>query len=174
MKLYFRTVLLGLGLFFLLFGSYLVYERQVPITKVEASQSSDLETPLTSRLIIQGANIDLPIFEGFIKDQNWTTTKEGVSHLSSSVSVGEQGNSVIYGHNWSNLLGNLKQVKPGDEIIVINDRGEKFSYLVHFVTEATPDETHIYQNTTDYRLTIYTCTGFLDSKRLVVTAILGK
>lgn len=171
MKRYFDTVIIGLGLFFLGFGCFLVWERLSPRSLVLAT-SSDPAQPMPISLTIPSLGINLPIFPAKIVGNKWETTKEGLSYLSSSPLPGNLGNSVIYGHNWSNLLGNLDQVKPGDEIIITSSDTNTYRYLVHFVSVVTPDESHIYSNTPDYRLTLYTCTGFLDSKRLVLTAIL--
>jgi LPXTG-site transpeptidase (sortase) family protein len=171
MKRYFDTVILGLGIFFLIFSGYLVFERQTPRNLVFAETSNNkVMSPI--RLIISSIGIDLPILPAQIIDRKWDITKDGVSYLTTTPVPGSQGNSVMYGHNWNNLLGSLEQVKTGDEIEVKNSNGVTHTYIVHFVSIVTPDETHIYNNTSDYRLTIYTCIGFLDSKRLVVTAIL--
>lgn len=171
MKRYFDTLLLGLGLFFLGFGTFLVWERQSPRQLVFALPSdSTIVTPL--RLSIESLGLNLPIYSASVQEGKWALTKHGVSHLSTSPLPGELGNSVFYGHNWSNLLGNLGNAKPGDSINVWLSNGQVVEYRIHFINVVTPDQSHIYRNTPDYRLTLYTCTGFLDSKRLVVTAIL--
>ncbi len=172
MKRYFDTVILGLGLFFLGFGAYLVIERNAPRDIVFASTQESPTVISPSRITISSAGIDLPVYSASIVDRQWDISKEGVSYLSSTPLPGSLGNSVYYGHNWHNLLGDLKKVKPGDLIVVKNNNGDEFIYIVHFVSVVSSNETHIYQNTSDYRLTIYTCTGLLDSKRLVVTGIL--
>lgn len=172
MKKYFDTVILGLGIFFLAFGCYLVYERHSPREIVFASTEPSQTIVTPTRLTISSSGIDLPIYGAEIIDNKWQITTQGISYLSTSPLPGQQGNSVMYGHNWANLLGSLKKVKTGDTIEVKNSDGAVYKYVVHFISVVTPDESHIYGNTADYRLTLYTCTGFLDSKRLVVTAIL--
>jgi LPXTG-site transpeptidase (sortase) family protein len=170
MKRYFDTLFIGLGLFFLGFGSYLVWERESPRHLVFASESS-VATPIA--ISIESLALNLPIYPSSINEGKWETTKDGVSYLATSPLPGELGNSIIYG-NWGNLLGSLELINPGGKINIKMSSGKTLSYIVHFVTVVTPDETHIYGNTPDYRLTLYTCTGFLDSKRLVVTAILER
>ncbi len=171
MKRYLDTVILGLGIFFLGFGTYLVIERHTP-AHVYASVIEPNIKEQPTRLTISSLDINLSIYPALIHDKKWDITKDGVSYLSTSPLPGDHGNSVLYGHNWPTLLGSLKHIQPGDIIEIQNNHGETFSYIVYFVSVVTPDETHIYQNTDDYRLTLYTCTGLLDSKRLVVTAIL--
>lgn len=173
MKRYFDTVILGLGFFFLGFGIFLLSERLSPRTVVFAAVQDSPKVITPTRLTISTAEIDLPVFSASIIDKQWDISREGISYLSSTPLPGRQGNSVFYGHNWHNLLGNLKKVTPGDTIVVTNNNGDQFKYIIHFVSVVSSNETHIYQNTPDYRLTIYTCTGVLDSKRLVVTAILS-
>ena len=171
MKRYFDTVILGLGIFFLAFSGYLAIERTAPRDLVFATTSpSKVVSPI--RLTIDSIGLDLPVLGAKILDGKWDITKEGVSYLVTTPLPGSQGNSVMYGHNWSNLLADLKKIKTGDVIEIKNSDGKSYNYVVHFISTVTADETHIYSNTADYRLTLYTCTGFLDSKRLVVTAIL--
>ncbi|MBP9669945.1 sortase [Candidatus Woesebacteria bacterium] len=170
MKRYFDTVILGLGLFFLAFSGYLLIERNTSRHLVYADTSpTKVVSPI--RLTIKSIGLELPIIGAHIVDSKWDITKDGVSYLVTTPLPGSLGNSVMYGHNWSNLLGDLDRVKTGDTITVQNSDGVSHHYIVHFISVVTPDETHIYTNTPDYRLTLYTCTGFLDSKRLVVTAV---
>lgn len=176
-------LLITLGLISIVLGSALLWQRynpnrlafsrsynvfRRPAGKVGISYNGNLEP---KRLIVPRAGIDLPILSAEIKDGKWESTTEGVSYLSSTPSPGERGNSVLYGHNYSNLLGSLHKVRPGQRIEIIMSDGNKRFFTVAFVSVVTPDQTHILSPSADKRLTIYTCTGFLDSKRLVVTAI---
>ena len=146
----------------------MVWERHTPKTFAAAPQAI-LTTDLPTRLAIPSQGIDLPVYVASITENKWEISPEGVSYLSTSPLPGEPGNSVLYSHNWPNLLGHLKGVKPGD-IIKVWRGAEEFSFIVHFVSTVAPNQTHIYQNTSDTRLTLYTCTGLLDKDRLVVTA----
>lgn len=170
-----HIVLLTLGLLFLGFGCYLVNERVAPrsITFESPAPSIEPGVLLPTRLTIQRIDIDLPIIPAQIIGKRWQTTSAGISYLSTSPLPGNPGNSVMYGHNWSNLLGSLKKAKVGDTILVTKSDGTVVSFTVHFISVVSPDESHIYGNTPDTRLTLYTCTGFLDTHRLVITAILN-
>ena len=116
--------------------------------------------------------MDLEIIPSKITNNTWEATSQGVSHLSSSPIPGEKGNSILYGHNWTNLLGNLTKIKPGAEINIILKNREKKIFIVEYVSIVGPNDTQILADTDDTRITLYTCTGFLDSKRFVVTALL--
>ena len=173
MKRYFDTVIIGLGLFFLGFGCFLVWERNAPkALAVALPPEGSIVKSAPTILRVDSLGLELQVIPARIVDQNWQITKDGVSYLTTSPLPGEQGNSVMYGHNWPAILGGLKHIKVGDQIQVQMSSGQHLTYTVHFVSVVTSDQTHIYANTTDYRLTLYTCTGFLDTKRLVVTAIL--
>ncbi|CAN5201881.1 hypothetical protein BH09PAT2_BH09PAT2_02030 [soil metagenome] len=129
---------------------------------------------LPSRLVIPSANIDLPLVPSSIKDGEWETTDQGVSYLKGGTLPGDRGNSIMYGHNFENLLGPLIRVKTGDDLTVKFSNGEEKTFVVAGIMTVTPDQTHILNDTSDRRITLYTCTGFLDSKRLVIVAIFKK
>lgn len=167
------------GFCLLLFGGYLLWERNDPgrlsfrltdALKHTKTQPKSDKKPLA--ILIPTAKIRLPIYAMDIHNGQWPDTKNGVSYLSSSPLPGDKGNSILYGHDWDSLLGRLWEVKPGDEITVLFPSGPK-KFTVQFKTTVTPDETHVLSQTADNRITIYTCTGFLDSKRLVVVAELA-
>ena len=166
-----------LGVMLIFFSAYLVWQRHTPTrlsfdtTSVgEGSHVSLLNSP--SRIRIERLNIDLPIIGADLEQGKWKATDRGVSYLTSTALPGEMGNSVLYGHNWPNLLGRLVNIKPGDLIEIQSSDGSLRRFRVAYTTTVTPDQTHILAQTDDARLTIYTCSGFLDSKRFVATAIL--
>lgn len=138
----------------------------------EESKIKDVLHP--KKIIIKDLSIDLPIIESEVVDNVWETTDKGASYLASSPVPGEKGNSVIYGHNWASLFGNLVYAHPGQEIeIVYRDNSIK-KFKVIYTSEVTPDTSSILAPTEDKRITLYTCTGFLDSKRFVAVATLSQ
>jgi len=54
--------------------------------------------------------------------------------------------------------------------IYVLTKNEWFSYEVSDVKEVLPNQTEVIKPTDDERLTLYTCSGFADTKRLIVTA----
>jgi len=123
-----------------------------------------------TRIIIAGTPINLPIFPSAINNQSWETTDKGVSYLSMSPVPGEKGNSILYGHNWTSLLGPLTKVKPGQTIrITYKDETHK-TFIVENTAIVSPNDTSILVASKEPMMTIYTCTGLFDSKRFVVTA----
>jgi LPXTG-site transpeptidase (sortase) family protein len=120
---------------------------------------------------IKSINLELPVIGTKIVDGKWETSGEGVSYLSSSPVPGEYGNSVMYGHNWPNIFGRLNKVKTDDVITILYSDGSARDFVVKDVFTVNPRQTHILSPTQDSRLTIYTCTGWFDLKRFVVTAV---
>lgn len=122
-------------------------------------------------LTISDLGITLPIYPAEVTNNKWQTTDKGVSYLTSTPIPGNEGNSVIYGHNWHNLLGNLLKAKIGQQITVVFSDGSKRNFKISFIQEVGPNQTDILKSSSDKRITLYTCSGILDSKRFVVTAI---
>jgi LPXTG-site transpeptidase (sortase) family protein len=167
--------LFTLGLLSLCYSIFLLIERYNPsrisFNNYEEQRHSVAVAHLVPvRLKIESAKINLAIEPATYTKEEWTVTKRGISYLVSSPVPGSPGNSILYGHNWPTLLGNLTKTQPGDIIEITYNDGKKKHFKITGTAIVTPDETHILQNTKDTRITIYTCTGFLDMKRFVVTA----
>lgn len=163
------------GLILLLFGAYLVFQRYSPKTlefsNLQTNQTVNLAV-IPVRITIPSVKIENNVYGAKITNGQWQTTDRGISYLLSSPVPGSKGNSILYGHNWESLLGKLVGIKPGDKIEILMSNGQKRTFVVAFTSIVDPNETHILSQTTDNRITIYTCTGFLDSKRFVATATL--
>ena len=173
---YTGLLLILLGIAGLIFAASFIYQRNTPsrlafrLTEIKSVETTQkIRRPTIIR--IPTLDLELPIVPTKLENSRWQATSEGVSYLTTTPQPGESGNSIMYGHNWPNLLGRLKQVKPGQIIEVLFSDGNKSTFEIAFTTVVTPDQTHILNQTDDRRLTLYTCTGFLDSKRFVVTAI---
>lgn len=127
---------------------------------------------MPAKLIIPALKLELPISPADIRGTRWEASTTGVSHLATSPIPGEVGNSVLYGHNWPNLLGNLPKIKLGQRLGVIFQDGSEKEFTVILTQTVDPNQTGILSPTEDIRVTLYTCAGFLDRKRFVVTAVL--
>jgi LPXTG-site transpeptidase (sortase) family protein len=125
---------------------------------------------LPKQIIIAGTSINLPIVPSTINNQVWETTEKGVSYLTMSPVPGEKGNSILYGHNWTDLLGPLVEVKPGQTIRIKYEDETQKTFLVENTATVSPKDTSILMASNEPMITIYTCTGLFDSKRFVVTA----
>lgn len=128
----------------------------------------ETEKPLVIRASKIGLN--LAIEESKIQNENWDVSKNGASHLVSSSVPGKAGNIVIYGHNTKNIFGNLDSLSIGDEIEVLTRDGKVHKYKIKEKKIVDPSDVEILNPTKNETLTIYTCTGLLDSKRLVLVS----
>lgn len=162
---------------FLVFGLALLSKGMIDFAKrqgivtsqeVIISQVIAIEEP--TKILLPELGIELPIHITEIIDRKWPTSETGVSYIKDSGRLGVSGNLIMYGHNWKNLLGDLNKVKVGDSIILSEQNGTDYSYQVAYIAEVSANDTSILADTVDERLTLYTCSGFLDQRRLVVVA----
>ncbi len=162
------------GIVFILYGCVLLWLRNNPKRLSFNNYTSRINyTPrfYPISVAIPDASIQTPIFPSKLKGEGWEITNKGVSYLVSSPIPGTRGNSILYGHNWPTILGNLENVKTGQKVIILTNTGSKKEFIIKSIAIVTPDQVHVLDPSNDVRITLYTCTGFLDSKRLVVTAV---
>lgn len=176
MRQFFARLFLFTGLLCFIFLGMLVYQRYRPNPlafhgAVFTRELSSTSSTMPIGVKIESVEIDLPIYVSEINGTTWQTSEQGVSYLKSSPLPGEKGNAVLYGHNWPKLLGPLHNVHVGDRISVVYSDKRVITFTVAYITIVSPDQIKILESSDDSRLTVYTCTGFLDSKRLVLTAI---
>lgn len=170
------NILLLISFLSLALLAYLLYQRYNPQNLSFNVSAASQTTPIVITNLqpvgiqINDINVSLPITSAEIINNKWQASTTGVSYLKSTVTPGEKGNSVLYGHNWPNLLGNLKKTKVGDRINIIYSDNSVRNFEIEYLTIVSPNETSILNNSEDNRITLYTCTGFLDSKRLVAVA----
>ena len=157
-------ILSGSGL--ILFGGYNNWAISPP--KIAPDTQKPITRPV--KLYIPKLSKILTVSNGEFVDNRWIVSATGVSYLTSSAPIGANGNSVIYGHNLKNILGDLPTVEIEDKIYVTMDNGDIAKYEVFEKKEILPTQVEILNQSADSRLTIYTCSGFLDQSRFVVIA----
>ncbi len=172
-------ILLGIAVFSLIGVVYEIYIRFNPdnlsfsaIPKNSVSVVS--RSALPTKISLPDLEINLPVIAVEIKNNRWPDTLSGVSYLSSSAIPGEVGNSIFYGHDFPRLLGSLYKAKPGQSILVDVSGGARYKYVVEKIINISPNDVSILLPSDQKQLTLYTCTGFLDTRRLAVIAYLQK
>lgn len=164
----------GFCLIFL--SSLLIYQHFSPqrisfnIDNLNTRPNLEKVDNLPAQIRIKNLGIILPIIPEQLQNGKWQVSDKGVNYLISTPMPGEVGNSIMYGHNWTNLLGKLVKAKPGFEVEVLYPNSITKRFIIDSVVEVSPNQTTILNQTEESRLTLYTCSGFLDSKRLVVSA----
>lgn len=162
------AISLSLSLVSISYGGYLVWQRFTPLS-ASATPNSDSLSPIS--ISIPDLKINAAIYPGAINNYKWDYSTQGISYLTSTPLPGSPGNSVMYGHNWPNLLGNLKKAKPGMDLsITFSDQTVK-RFIIMATAVVSANQIDVINPSTDIHLTLFTCTGFLDRDRLVVTAI---
>jgi sortase A len=145
-------------------------ENKNPI-KINASLYASLDqTNNPVRILIPKAGIDIKVVDSPIIDGYWQLSDNTASYGLGSGHPGAKGNTVIFAHAREGLFYNLKDVKIGD-IIYIFTKDKWYRYQVGTITAVYPNQIEVLQNSTKEVLTLYTCTGFSDEKRLIVTAV---
>jgi LPXTG-site transpeptidase (sortase) family protein len=170
------TILILVGLACFALAGYYTWLRNDPNRLSFKSYHYEQNVPINVkhfpvRITLNNEHIDLPIVPAHVSNNKWQTTQSGASYLLSSPIPGTQGNSVIYAHNWASLFGNLVNVKPGEKVVVAFSDGSKQTFTVNYTQTVSPDQSTILAPSDDKRITLYTCTGWFDSKRFVAVAI---
>jgi len=166
---------------------------------VEVSGFSSVEVAeekIPKRIIIPELTVDLPVKKSRIVGGYWEVFSDSAGWGEGSGLPGETGNQVIFAHAREGLFLPLKEVKNGMRIYVFTEneldlsglpeniaktvsqevgggslrQSNWYAYEVVEIKEVYPNETEVIEPTGDERLTLYTCSGFTDSKRLIVVA----
>lgn len=180
MKLHlsFYRFFVSLGFFLFLVGMVGFVQQYIPRNLIVSAFSQQPQNILPQenthspvKLTMEGIGVDLPIFESHIYDGVWETTSLGVSSLGNPEEAGASGGLILYGHNWSSILGKLAQSQVGQPISVTYADGEKKDYTIQQLATVSPtDSSFIEKESSNETLILYTCVGFLDSERLMVVA----
>lgn len=120
------------------------------------------------KIRIPALSLEIPIKEAAIVNGQWQLFPDHVSWLSTSATPGK-GNVILYAHNYPELFGSLNNLSEG-ATIEVEQYSEWKQYTVSEVSQVKPTDVDSVIST-DNRLTLYTCDGAFDEKRLIVVAI---
>ena len=172
-----------IGLIFVLFAlTLLIFPIHLPKQKInnnnpikinESLYKNQATQNLPIRVLLPKTNIDLNVTPAKIINGYWELSENTASYGDGSGIPGQNGNTVIFAHAREGLFYNLKDVKTGD-IVYIFTKDKWYRYKVIKISAVFPNQTEVIQPTKNQTLTLYTCSGFSDEKRLIVTAILEK
>ena len=171
---------LGIALFIM--GAILLFGRlQAPTpTKSESfsnepviiegfqlGEKKNLETP--KKIVIPTVGIDLEVKEAKVVRGYWEVFADSAAWGEGSGYPGEPGNQVIFAHARVGLFLPVRELK-GDELVYVLTKDKWYLYKVKEIREVYPNQIEVIAPTTDETLTLYTCSGYQDSKRLIVIA----
>lgn len=124
-----------------------------------------------TKIIIPSADINISIEPAEIGFNTWQTSPITASFGLGSALPGTIGNTVIFAHTRPRLFANLGAVHVGDQIHVFTDI-DWFVYEVREIFTVSPEDVSIIKQGQFRELTLFTCTGTKDVRRLVVKAAL--
>jgi len=144
--------------------------KQIPeaeVLSVTETEKEKIQKVSPHAIKIPSVGTDLVIDAGKIVNNNWTLFDDKVSWLATSQVPG-RGNVILYAHNMEHLFGPLKNINIED-IIYLDHENNRYSYEVMSFRTVTPEDVGAVLSNDD-QLTLYTCDGSFDQKRLVVYA----
>lgn len=136
-------------------------------SKLLESKSGDR---IPVKVLIPNSDIDLPVTPSKIVNGYWELSETTASYGLGSGTPGTASNTVVFAHAREELFYNLKNVKVGD-IVYVFTKDKWYRYKVNKITQVYPNQVEVIQPTKKETLTLYTCTGYNDEKRLIVTAV---
>jgi LPXTG-site transpeptidase (sortase) family protein len=139
--------------------------KTVPVSPTPAFIPKSDGPPTAINIPKIGKN--LPIKIATVHGNDWDMFTDAVAWLSTSA-VPNEGNVILYAHDWKTLWRDLYTLKKGDVI----DIQQKDVWRRYAVTESKAVDQHDIQSilSNKNRLTLYTCEGSFDQKRRVVYA----
>lgn len=131
---------------------------------------AETEGTRPTHINIPRLRVDLDIRESSIINGVWQISQDTASHLDSSSGLGGGGNIVVYGHNKTSIFGPIRWLSKGDILELTGEDSKTYTFAVEYTVEVDPDNLEYILAKDSEVLTLYTCTGFLDSKRFVAVA----
>ncbi len=121
-------------------------------------------------IFIPSIGLNLGVIQGGVRNREWILSDDKALYLPTSGKIGEGYNTIIYAHSREKLFGKLEKVKVGDVIDIIDSKGQNFGYRVFNIESVDPtDIDKLYSKDKDI-VTLFTCDGWFDEKRLLVRA----
>lgn len=128
------------------------------------------EQPL--RIIIPEVQIDLEVKKAEVINGYWKVFQDSAGWGEGSGFPGKKGNQVIFAHARKGLFLTLNNIKKEDRIYVHTAK-TWYEYSVVDIKQVTPNQIEVIAPTEDESLTLYTCSGYNDSYRLIIVAKRG-
>ena len=167
--------LIALGIIFV-FGGAGLFKRTnsetfasepVRIEGFVADEASLEKVP--QRIILPELSIDLTVKNSELINGYWQVFTDAAGWGEGSGLPGEPGNQVIFAHARRGLFLPLRDVEIGNKVYVLS-KEKWYQYEVKEIKQVLPTQVEVIAPTEDETLTLYTCSGFADSKRLIVIA----
>lgn len=154
-----------------LLHSYFVWRSlRLSSDEVKVISSQSTSKPVPTHIFIRWF-VDSDIESMSLVNTEWSISPTKTSYLIQSARPGESGNIILYGHNTREILGNIRALKGNEVVSLTSSDGKTHQYKVTEMKETEPDDISWLQPTSTETLTMYTCSGLLDSKRFLIRAV---
>lgn len=120
------------------------------------------------RIVIPSLGIDLPVGVGSYNpsDGSWSIDASKPYYADISVPVNDSnGQTLIYGHNQTQVFAALAAITPGAEADIYTDNGYVFHYTYSSMTKVVPTDMSVFRTDGPPTLVLQTCTGPWDAYR---------
>lgn len=120
------------------------------------------------KIIIPELRISKEILPGIydVPSNSWIVSDIGVHFASLSNPPNDYlGNTLIYGHNNKFTFGPLQYLEAGNIAEVYTENNLKFTYIYKQVVDFDPNDTSIFDYKGKPKLSLQTCTGWLNQIR---------
>src|SRR3990172_6081119 len=141
---------------------------QEPIKAGKEFETNKKESEVV-RIVMPNRNIDLEVNHAKIKQGYWETSEDSASHGEGTANPGEKGNVVIFAHAREGFFYNLKDAKK-DDVVYVMTQDKWYRYKISEIKTVYPNNIETVAPTDNEVLTLFTCSGFFDEKRLIVKA----
>lgn len=137
------------------------------LLKPQTEKSKNKKPPL--RIIMPALGMDVSVREAKVVKGYWEVFGDAAGFGLGSSYPDEVGNQVIFAHAREGLFLPLRNAKLNQQVYVMT-KDYWYSYTITNIKDVLPSQLEVIAPTSDSTLTLYTCTGFADSKRLIVIA----
>jgi len=187
-SLYLKLLPLYIGLAALVASPfYLAHQHRLSVLKVAAAAQTQLNSsnpkPVSLggkpvRIVMPELGIDVPVVNGYYisAQKGWYVAPAAGTYATNTSPINNTGGTtLIYGHWFSYVFGNTKNIKPGDTAIVYTDNNHIFQY--RFTSEVTvnPSDIQVFSHLGGKpTLKVLTCGGTWAQNRRIMTFDLVK
>lgn len=127
---------------------------------------------VANTLVVPSMSVNGVVYEGKSAD----TLDNGIWRIPGTSTPDKGGNTVLAAHRWKwgpqsgKSFYDIDKMNVGDQL-TINWDGKDYTYQVSNITTVTPDKVDILKNTSESKLTLFSCAPLFSSKyRIVVEA----
>jgi len=147
--------------------NYSFRDEPIDVRGFEVPEVVEMSAP--SRIEVADISVDLPVKLAKIVEGYWEVFEDTAGWGEGSGVPGHPGNQVIFAHAKQGLFQPLQNIQEGMVITISTDK-EIYEYEVKEIKSVHPNQIEVIEPTFDETLTLYTCSGFNDEKRLIVIA----